>query len=157
MADAKDTTVEVEENRTGRYTQTGRAGRHVLTTDEPVSVGGSDAGPGPYDLLLLALGSCTSMTIRMYAELKQLPLKQVRVRLVHRKIHAQDCEDCATKEGKLDEIVREIRLEGDLTDAQRARLLEIAARCPVARTLQSEVKVRSRLVDAWTPAPWDAD
>jgi putative redox protein len=154
---ANETMVEVEESRNGRYTQTGRAGRHVLTLDEPASAGGSDAGPGPYDLLLLALGACTSMTIRMYAELKQLPLKQVRVRLVHRKIHAQDCEDCATREGKLDEIVREIRLEGDLTEAQRARLLEIAGRCPVARTLQSEVKVRSRLVDAWTPAPWDAD
>jgi putative redox protein len=151
-----DTIVEVEENRTGRYTQTGRAGRHVLTMDEPVSVGGADAGPGPYDLLLLALGACTSMTIRMYAELKKLPLKQVRVRLVHRKIHAQDCLDCETKEGKVDEIMREVHLEGDLTDAERERVLEIAKRCPVAQTLQSEIKVRSRLVDAWGPATEEA-
>jgi putative redox protein len=148
-----DTIVEVEENRTGRYTQTGRTGRHVLTMDEPVSAGGTDAGPGPYDLLLLALGACTSMTIRMYAELKKLKLKQVRVRLVHRKIHAQDCLDCETKEGKVDEIMREVHLEGDLTDAERARILEIAKRCPVAQTLQSEIKVRSRLVQDWTPAP----
>jgi putative redox protein len=151
-----DTIVEVEENKTGRYTQTGRAGRHVLTMDEPVSVGGSDAGPGPYDLLLLALGACTSMTIRMYAELKKLPLKQVRVRLVHRKIHAEDCRDCETREGKVDEIMREVHLEGDLTDAQRERILEIAKRCPVAQTLQSEIKVRSRLVEAWAPAPGQA-
>lgn len=152
-----DTIVEVAETLTGRYMQSGKAGRHVLTLDEPAAAGGNDAGPGPYDLLLLSLGACTSMTIRMYAELKKLPLKQVRVRLVHRKIHAQDCKDCATKEGKVDEIVREIQLEGDLTDAQRERMLEIARRCPVAQTLQSEIKVRSRLVGTWTPAPWDAD
>jgi len=142
---ANETTVEVEENRTGRYTQTGRAGRHVLTLDEPASAGGSDAGPGPYDLLLLALGACTSMTIRMYAELKKLPLRRVHVRLSHRKVHAQDCADCQTREGRIDEIERVITLEGELSEEQRQRLLEIANRCPVHRTLTSEIKIRSRL------------
>jgi putative redox protein len=147
--------VEVEESLAGRYTQTGRTGRHTFTLDEPVDAGGNDAGPSPYELLLLALGACTSMTLRMYAERKGLPLTRVRVRLTHRKIHAQDCLDCITKEGKVDEIVREIELEGELTPEQRERLLEIAVRCPVNRTLTSEIKVRSRL--GWSAAPWDAD
>src|SRR5690606_23390413 len=110
-------------------------------------VGGNDTGPGPYEYLLMGLGACTSMTIRMYAERKQLPLKRVKVRLGHQKIHADDCSDCETREGKVDEITREIFLEGDLSDEQQQKLLEIANRCPVHRTLTSEIKVRSKLVD----------
>lgn len=139
--------VEVEETLTGRYTQHMRSGEHVLIADEPESVGGNDAGPGPYEYLLMGLGACTSMTLRMYAERKQLPLKRVRVRLSHRKIHAQDCRDCETKEGKVDEIIRDIFIEGELSGEQRQKLLEIADRCPVHRSLTSEIKVRSRLVD----------
>lgn len=145
MTAVEPTVVEVEETRTGRYTQAARSGRHVLTADEPKAVGGDDAGPGPYEYLLIALGSCTSMTLRMYAELKNLPLERVRVRLTHRKIHAKDCADCETIDGKIDEITREITLEGGLTEEQRARLLEIATRCPVNRTLTSQIKVRTRL------------
>jgi putative redox protein len=139
--------VEVEETLSGRYTQEMRAGRHVLTADEPLSAGGADAGPGPYEYLLMGLGACTSMTIRMYAELKKLPLRRVRVRLSHQKVHAADCADCETKDGKVDEIRRDITLEGELTDEQRQRLLDIANRCPVHRTLTSEIKVRTALVD----------
>ena len=157
MADAKLTTVDVEESLTGRYINSLRAGRHAWTADEPAAVGGNDAGPGPYEVLLMALGACTSMTVRMYAERKQLPLKRVRVRLSHRKIHAQDCADCATKEGLLDEITREIVLDGELTEEQRQKLLEIANKCPVHRTLTSEIKVRSKLAPSWAPRPWDAD
>lgn len=144
----KPTIVEVEETLTGRYMQTVRSGRLAFTADEPLDVGGNDAGPGPYDLLLASLGACTSMTLRMYAEMKKLPLQRVRVKLSHRKIHAEDCADCSTREGKVDEITREIELHGDLTDEQRQRLLEIANKCPVHRTLTSEIKVRSQLVDA---------
>jgi putative redox protein len=157
MGEPKATFVETEEALSGRYIQTLRSGRHALTADEPAASGGNDAGPGPYEYLLMALGACTSMTLRMYAELKKLPLARVRVRLSHRKIHAADCSDCATKEGKVDEITREIVLEGDLTDEQRQRLLEIANRCPVHRTLTSEIKVRSRLAATWDARPWDAD
>lgn len=158
MAGENVVTVEVEETLTGRYMQTGRSGRHAITLDEPAGVGGNDAGPSPYELLLLGLGACTSMTLRMYAEMKNLPLERVRVRLAHRKVHAQDCADCETRDGKVDEITREIELEGKLTDAQRQKLLSIAARCPVHRTLVSEIKVRSRLTDAaGAPGPWDAD
>lgn len=146
-----DTIVDVEETLTGRYMQTARSGRHALTVDEPKAVGGDDAGPGPYEYLLIGLGACTAMTMRMYAELKDLPLKRVHVRLSHRKIHVQDCTDCETREGKVDEITREIRLEGDLSAEQRERLLEIANRCPVHRTLTSEIKVRSFLTDHGVP------
>ena len=139
-------TVEVEESLTGKYTQKIHSGRHELFADEPADVGGNDAGPNPYAYLLMGLGACTSMTLRMYAEHKQLPLQRVRVRLSHRKVHAKDCSDCETREGKIDEITREITLEGELTDEQRQRLLEIANRCPVHRTLTSEIKVRSRLI-----------
>src|SRR6201997_2699158 len=111
-------TVLVAENGQGLFGQDLLDGRHALIADEPVSAGGRDAGPGPYELLLMSLGACTSMTLRMYAELKGLPLRKVRVRLGHRKIHAQDCADCDTREGRLDEITREITLEGELSEAQ---------------------------------------
>jgi len=119
-------------------------GRHRLIADEPVEAGGLDTGPGPYDFLLTALGACTSMTLRIYAQHKRLPLDRVTVWLTHDRIHAADCESCETKEGKVDRIERVITLTGALDDAQRARLLEIADKCPVHRTLTSEVDIRTR-------------
>lgn len=121
------------------------AGRHRLVADEPASVGGSDLGPAPHELLAASLGACTSMTLRMYADRKEWPLEGVRVRLTHGSIDAADCPDCETKTGKVYRIQREIELLGPLTDEQRARCLEIADRCPVHRTLRSEVHIVSRL------------
>ena len=121
-------------------------GRHRLTADEPAAAGGTDSGPDPYGLLLAALGACTSMTITMYAKRKQWPLRAVRVSLRHEKIHAADCENCEATEGMLDRIERDIELEGSLDEHQRARLLDIANKCPVHRTLTSEVVVGTRLV-----------
>jgi putative redox protein len=128
------------------YAQEIAAGPHLLRADEPREVGGTDSGPSPYDLLLAALGACTSMTLRMYADRKRWPLAGADVLLTHGKIHARDCADCETKEGMLDRIERRIHLLGELDDEQRQRLLEIANRCPVHRTLTSEVQVVSRLV-----------
>ena len=123
----------------GRYTQKITAGRHLLTADEPVSVGGTDAGPNPYGLLLAALGACTSMTLRMYADRKGLPLHRTTVRLRHDRVHAKDCEQTEQNVGMLSRIVREIDIEGPLNDQDRQRLVEIADRCPVHRTLSSEI------------------
>ncbi len=141
-------TVEVRETRTGHLAQRVRAGRHVLIAGEPVAVGGDDAGPTPYDYLLAALGACTSMTMRLYADRKGLAAERFSVRLSHRKVHAQDCADCETKEGNIGEITRDITIEGDIPEAARARLMEIADKCPVHETLTHEIKIRSRLV------PW---
>jgi putative redox protein len=140
--------VTVRETRQGKFQQDITVGRHHLTADEPVDAGGLDTGPGPYDLLLAALGACTAMTVRLYADGKNLPLERVTVRLSHEKIYAADCAECETKDGKIDRIERAITLEGALDDAQRQRLLEIAEKCPVHRTLESEVNVRTRLADA---------
>ncbi|MEK6591860.1 MAG: bifunctional alpha/beta hydrolase/OsmC family protein [Pseudomonadota bacterium] len=143
-------TVVVSETRAGKFTQAISIGHHRLRADEPAAAGGNDSGPSPYDLLLAALGACTSMTIRMYADLKQLPLEHVTVRLRHDKIHAEDCAECQTREGKIDRIEREIELAGTLDETQRARLLEIANKCPVHRTLHSEVVIPTRLtVTEW--------
>ena len=129
------------------------AGRHPLVADEPEEVGGTDAGPTPYDYLLAALGSCTGMTLRMYADRKDWPLDEATVRLSHEKVHAEDCDHCDTDEGKVDRIVREIELTGDLSAEQRERLLEIANKCPVHRTLHSEIDVQSSLRAATVEAP----
>lgn len=122
-----------------------RAGDHRLVADEPKSVGGTDLGPTPYDLLSAALAACTSMTLKMYAAHKKLELTSATVRVQHDKVHAEDCEDCETDSGKIDEFRRTIELVGNLDDAQRERMLEIADRCPVHRTLHGEIKVRSKL------------
>jgi uncharacterized OsmC-like protein/alpha-beta hydrolase superfamily lysophospholipase len=135
--------VTVRETGQGRFQQEIKAGAHRFIADEPVAAGGRDSGPNPYDLLLAALGACTAMTLRLYAERKALPLDQVTVRLRHAKIHAADCETCETKDGMIDRIERGIVLEGVLDQEQRARLLEIADKCPVHRTLTSEVDIRT--------------
>lgn len=122
-----------------------RAGRHTLVADEPRSVGGTNAGPSPYDLLSASLATCTSMTLHMYAAHKKLDLESVTVRVKHGKIHAVDCEDCESDSGRIDEFQRSISLQGDLNEQQRQRILEIADRCPVHRTLEGEIKVRSKL------------
>ena len=127
------------------FVQTVEAGKHLLQADEPIAAGGTDTGPSPYDLLLAALGSCTSMTIGLYARRKHWPLGGVRVRLTHRKVHARDCADCETKTGMLDRIEREIELDGPLNEAQRERLLDIANKCPVHRTLSSEIRIETQL------------
>jgi uncharacterized OsmC-like protein len=121
-------------------------GVHRLTADEPIEVGGKDTGPSPYDLLLAALGSCTSMTISLYARTKQWPLESVTIHLRHSKIHAADCRDCETKLGKIDRIEREIHLTGNLQPDQQKKLLEIADKCPVHRTLQSEIEIHTKAV-----------
>jgi putative redox protein len=119
---------------------------HRLVVDEPTAFGGSDTGPSPYDLLVSALGACTSMTVSLYARRKQWPLDAVTVRLRHSKIHAIDCAECDTKSGMVDGIERDVELHGDLTAEQRAQLLEMANRCPVHKTLTSEIDIRTRLV-----------
>lgn len=138
-------TVVVSETREGKFTQAIAAGAHSFRADEPESIGGLDSAPSPYDLLLASLGACTAMTLRMYADLKNLPLERITVRLQHAKIHASDCAECETREGKVDRIEREIELEGPLEEAQRARLMEIANKCPVHRTLHSETTIPTRL------------
>jgi len=118
---------------------------HLLAGDEPASLGGKDSGPTPYDYLSAALASCTVMTLNMYARHKKIELTSAEVSVRHGKIHARDCEECETREGKIDQFDRIIRLEGDLSDEQRQRLLEIADRCPVHKTLHQEVAIKSSL------------
>ena len=134
----------VTETGEGKFINRVEAAGHTLRADEPRAAGGDDAGPSPYDFLLISLGTCTSMTLRMYAERREWPLESVRVRLSHEKIHARDCEECETEDGRIDRIEREIVLTGDLDEDQRARLLEIANKCPDHRTLHSEVDIVTR-------------
>ena len=135
----------VEDAGRGDFAEIVRSGQHVLLADEPAAVGGTDTGPGPYQYLLAALGACTAMTLRMYARQKKWPLEKVTVRLTHAKIHAVDCAECETKEGKIDRIQLSLDLAGPLDGPQRQRLLEIADRCPVHRTLTSEIVIQTRL------------
>jgi putative redox protein len=140
--------VEVVENGRGKFAVDISVGPHAMIADEPADVGGNDHGPSPHDFLLAGLGACTSMTLRMYAERKGFPLEQIQVRLTRRKIKAADCPDCVTKEGEVEEMTREITLIGDLDDATRQKLLEIANKCPVHKTLTGEIKIRTALAPA---------
>jgi putative redox protein len=137
----------VRETREGKFTNQVFVGAHVIRADEPVAAGGLDTGLSPYDLLCASLGACTSITLRMYADLKGIPLERVGVVLEHNKIYAADCAECETREGRIDRIDRQITLEGELDAQQRAKLLEIADKCPVHRTLHSEVLIKTRLAD----------
>ncbi len=137
----------MRETREGKFTNQVIAGRHVIRADEPVAAGGLDTGLSPYDLLCAALGACTAMTIRLYADLKGIPVERISVELKHEKNHAADCAECETREGKIDRIERLIGFEGNLDELQRQKLLEIANKCPVHRTLHSEVVIPTRLAD----------
>ena len=137
----------VQEGERGKFVQEIIIGEHHLIADEPVIYGGNDLGPSPYDFLLAALGSCTSMTIRMYADLKKLPLEQVRVKLTHEKTYIEDCVGCEKTSSKIDRINRRIELIGALTQEQRLRLLEIANMCPVHRTLTSKILINTELIE----------
>jgi uncharacterized OsmC-like protein len=136
----------IVEGSAAGFAQSITVGRHHLPADEPVEAGGTDSGPSPYDLLLSALGSCTSMTLGIYARRKQWPLESVLVRLRHSRVYATDCAECETKEGSLDRIEVEIQLVGELTEEQRIKLLEISHKCPVYRTLVSEIHIQTRLL-----------
>ena len=139
--------VVVRETRNSKFQQTITLGPHHMLADEPVAAGGEDSGPGPYDFLLAGLGACTSMTMRLYADRKTLPLDRVTVTLKHSKIHAEDCAECETRTGMLDQIDRVIKIEGALDEDQRKRLMEIADKCPVHRTLTSEVRIVTKAAD----------
>jgi putative redox protein len=139
--------VVVQETRRSKFQQTVSVGPHRLLADEPVSAGGGDTGPGPYDYLLAGLGACTSMTMRLYADRKALPLERVTVTLDHSKIHAEDCAECETRTGLLDQIDRVIHMEGNLDAEQRKKLMEIADKCPVHRTLTSEIRIVTKAAD----------
>jgi uncharacterized OsmC-like protein/fermentation-respiration switch protein FrsA (DUF1100 family) len=139
--------VVVRETRNSKFQQTVSVGPHRLIADEPIAAGGEDTGPGPYDFLLAGLGACTSMTMRLYADRKSLPLERVTVTLTHSKIHAEDCAECETREGVLDQIDRVISMDGELDPGQRKKLMEIADKCPVHRTLKSEIRILTQAAD----------
>jgi putative redox protein len=138
--------ISVRETGANKFTQEIKVGDHILVADEPVANGGNDLGPSPYDFLLAALGSCTSMTLRLYANLKKIPLEGVLVKLQYNKIHAQDCENCEDKHALIDHIDRQIELKGNLTEEQRKKLLDIANKCPVHRTLTSKIEITTKLL-----------
>ena len=140
-------TVVVQEAGAGPFAQTIAAGRHTLRADEPEDVGGGDSGPGPYDLVLAGLGACTSMTLRMYAGRKGWPVDHISVTLRHEKIHAKDCAECESKDGRIDRIARQIAITDPLDREQRAKMLEIADKCPVHRTLKSETSIVTDLLE----------
>jgi len=136
--------VVVRETRDSKFQQMVSIGPHRMLADEPAAAGGEDSGPGPYDFVLAGLGACTSMTMRLYADRKSLPLDRLTVTLKHSKIHAEDCAECETRAGMLDQIDRVIAIEGALDADQRKRLMEIADKCPVHRTLTSEIRIVTR-------------
>jgi putative redox protein len=138
----KQTTHVVVRGSAKNFQQQVTTGKHNFVADEPVSAGGGDAGPDPYDYLLTALGVCTSMTIGLYARRNRMPLENITVSLSHSRIYAADCEECETKEGMLDRIDVDVELTGPLTPEQHARLMQVAAKCPVHRTLTSEINIR---------------
>jgi uncharacterized OsmC-like protein len=140
----KQTIHVVVRGRAKNFQQEVTAGKHNFVADEPESAGGGDAGPDPYDYLLTALGVCTSMTIGFYARRNRMPLENITVSLSHSRIYATDCVECETKEGMLDRIDVEVELTGQLTSEQHAKLLQVAAKCPVHRTLTSEINIRLR-------------
>lgn len=146
MEPVEDGVVRVEETRAGKLQQRVRMRDHVLTADEPEDLGGMDSGPTPYDLLLAALGACTSMTLRMYADRKKWPLERVKVDLTHKRIHAEDCAECEASTGMIEVLTRDIALSGDLDEAQREKLLEIADKCPVHRTITHEMHIPTKIV-----------
>ena len=147
VSDEAPRNVVVRETRNSKFQQTVSIGPHRMLADEPVAAGGEDSGPGPYDFVLAGLGACTSMTLRLYAERKSLPLERVTVTLKHNRIHAEDCADCETKAGMLDQIDRVIAMEGALDAEQRKKLMEIADKCPVHRTLTSEIRIVTSAAD----------
>jgi putative redox protein len=139
-------TVIVASTGTGPFEQVLLNGRHALRADEPAAVGGGDVGPSPYELLLMALGSCTSMTVNMYATRKKWTLDQVVVRLKHERVYADDCVNCEDPKSKIDRIWCSIQFIGDLDEAQQSRLIEISKQCPVHRTLTNKIDIRTELV-----------
>ena len=141
-------TIVVASTGAGMFQQIMLDGRHAVPADEPIAVGGDDTGPGPYELLLMALGSSTSMTIHAYAARKQWPLVQVVIRLRQKRVHLQDCVGCEQPDAMIHRIEKQIELVGALDDAQRAKLLEIADRCPVHRTLTSKIEIHSASMPA---------
>jgi putative redox protein len=132
----------VVHGKAGAFLQEVIIGKHHFYVDEPADLGGTESAPDPYDYLLAALGACTSMTIGLYARKKQIPLEAVTVSLTHSRIHAEDCADCETKNGLLDRIEVQVQLTGSLSDEEHAKLMEIAGKCPVHRTLKSEINIR---------------